>query len=434
MSGTAENAPSTHLTPNIPLTDESPSFANKLLFFLLLSGPPKLRLRDPSASLNDEIDWVIVLQLIVWGIAGCWVLLNYSYTRRRRTATSQSSSLPTLSVLLIALLSLSIFFSEAPVFCAFKVYQLAITFAFVMLFTRRFGINETLQNLFLGCGILTLADILAAFVMPDLVFVESELGSMRFRGDLIAQTGCVSVIGLILLLTAKSDLPKKWFFFWAMTFGSVLVLSLMRTSYLVLLFVFLLAALRRPAIPVLRRVATISMLALPLVADMLITALNAERKVEDIWTLSERVGLWSYLIDATLDKGPYLGLGYFAASRIYAPQFNPNLGTAHSAFMEIYVGGGFVTLIAFLLIWMVLSWKVLRLYFTRSGKTEFAIVALFCAALFLNAIGGELQADPSGFCFWCVIAAVAVLPHQHPSLALPAPSPHGRGASVPQGA
>ena len=68
--------------------------------------------------------------------------------------------------------------------------------------------------------------------MPDLVFVESELGSMRFRGDLIAQTGCVSVIGLILLLTIKSDLPRKKFIFWAVTFGGVLVFSLMRTSYL----------------------------------------------------------------------------------------------------------------------------------------------------------------------------------------------------------
>jgi hypothetical protein len=108
---------------------------------------------------------------------------------------SHSSSLPTLSTLLIALLSLSILFSEAPVFSAFKVYQLAVTFAFVMLFTRRFGINETLNNLFLGCAALTLTDIVAAFVMPDLVFVESEIGSMRFRGDLIAQTGCVSIIG-----------------------------------------------------------------------------------------------------------------------------------------------------------------------------------------------------------------------------------------------
>lgn len=401
---------------NVALPDgTAPSFGNKLLFFLLLSGPPKFRLRDPSASLNDEIDWVILLQVIVWGIAGCWVLLNYWRRQRRGAAiVSHSSSLPILTTLLIALLALSVFFSEAPVLSAFKVYQLAITFAFVMLFTSRFGIAETFNYLFLGCGILSLADIVAALVMPNLVFVESELGSTRFRGDLIAQTGCVSVIGLILLLTVKSDLPRKKFIFWAITFGGVLVFSLMRTSYVILLLVFLLAAVRRPAIPVLRRIATIALLALPFVADMLITALNAERKVEDIWTLSERVGLWSYLIEITLAQGPYLGLGYFAASRIYAPEFNQGLGTAHSAFMEVYVGGGLVSLIVFLAIWAVLGWRVLKLYIARSGRTDFAIVALFCAALCLNAIGGELQADTAGFCFWCVVAAVALLPGQVP--------------------
>jgi hypothetical protein len=284
-----------------------------------------------------------------------------------------------------------------------------------MLFTKRFGIDETLNNLFIGCGILTLADIVAAFVMPNLVLVESELGSVRFRGDLIAQTGCVSVIGLLLLLTAKSDVSRKKFGFWAMTFGSVLVFSLMRTSYVILLAVFVLAAVKRPAIAVLRRVSTIALLTLPFVADMLMSGLNAQRKSEDIWTLSERAGLWSYLVETTLDRGPYFGLGYFAASRIYAPEFNPNLGTAHSAFMEVYVGGGCVALIAFLLMWVVLGWKVMRLYCSRPGKTEFAIVALFCAALFLNAMGGELQADPAGFCFWCVVAAMVVFRNQSSS-------------------
>lgn len=246
--------------------------------------------------------------------------------------------------------------------------------------------------------------------MPELVFVQSEFGSVRFRGDLIAQTGCVSVIGLILLLTAKSDLPKAKFAFWAVTFGGVLVFSLMRTSYLILFVVLLLASLRRPPIPVLRRVVTLALLTLPPLFATLITALNAERKIEDIWTLSDRIGLWAYLIDATVAHGPLFGLGYFAASRIYGPEYNPDLGNAHSAFMEVYVGGGLVSLVTFLVIWLILSRKVLKLYLSRPGSIGFAITGLFCAALFLNAVGGELQADPAGFCFWCVLATVAVLP------------------------
>jgi O-Antigen ligase len=390
-----------------------PSLTYRVLFFLLLSGPPKFRLRDPSDSLAYTLDWATMLQVIVWGIAGCWLFLDTSHETRAETGDqSRLSSLQTLTMVLVGLLGVSVFFSESPGFSAFKVYQLGVTVAFIMRFTDRFGITETLNNLFLGCGILTLADIAAAFLMPGLVFVQSEFGSARFRGDLIAQTGAVSVIGLILLLTIKSDLPRKKFIFWAVVFGGVLAFSLMRTSYLILLIFLLLALVRRPAIPVLRKIATLTLLVLPFVADGLITALNAERKAEDLLTISGRLGLWSYLIETTVDKGPWFGLGYFVASRIYAPEFNPDLGTAHSAFLEIYVGGGLLSLVTFLLIWAILGWRILKLYLSRPGKTGFAIVGLFCAALFLNGVGGELQAEPAGFCFWCVVAAVISLPFE----------------------
>jgi hypothetical protein len=392
----------------------SPSLIYRVLFFLLLSGPPKFRLRDAADSLALTLDPVILLQVIVWGVAGCWLFLDTSYEIRSEISDQpRLSSLQILSIILIGLLGVSVFVSDAPSLTAFKVYQLGVTIAFIMRFTGRFGITETLNNLFLGCGILTLADIAAAFLMPQLVFVESELGGTRFRGDLIAQTGTVSVIGLILLLTIKSDLPRKKFLFWAAAFGGVLVFSLMRTGYLILFLFLILAVIRRPAIPILRKVATLTLLTIPFVADSLISALNAERKVEDLLTISGRIGLWSYLIEKTVEKGPWFGLGYFSASRIYAIEFNPALGTAHSAFMEIYAGGGMLSLIAFVLIWAVLGWRVMKLYLSRPGKTGFSIVGLFCAAFFLNAIGGELQAEAAGFCFWCVVAAVVALPSEN---------------------
>jgi hypothetical protein len=387
-----------------------PSLGTRVLFFLLLSGPPKFRLRDPSASLDSTIDWVIVLQIIVWIMAGCWALSNHAYWSNRDShQRAVSTKLEIMSATLFALLSLSAFFSGAPTFSAFKVYQLAVTFAVVTLFVRKFGIATLLNNLFFGCGILAVADIVAAFVTPSMVLVLSELGTTRFRGDLIAQTGTVSVIGLFLLLTSKSDLPKGQFAFWAVILGTVLVFSLARTSYLAVFILVLLAALRRPPIPVLRRVVTLVLLVLPLVFGVLLSALNTQRQAEDIWTLSDRVGLWSYLIDVTVQHGPWLGLGYFAASRIYAPEYNPALGTAHSAFMEIYAGGGLISLAVFLGIWIVMAVQIARLYLARPDRIGFALVALFCAALFLNAIGGELQAEPAGFCFWCVVASLPVL-------------------------
>ena len=388
-----------------------PSCGVRVLFFLLLSGPPKFRLRDPSASLDVTVDVVIMMQILVWVVAGCWVLWNIDkWSIGKEPEKSRFTALELMSGILFALLTLSVLFSEAPALSAFKVYQLVVTFSFVTLFVKKFGVFELLNNLFIGCGVLALADILAAATMPDLVFVESELGLMRFRGDLIAQTGIISVIGLFLLLTIKSDLPTSRVVFWAVVLGSVLVSSLSRTSYMAVLFVLALAALRRPSIPVLRHVVTLVLLILPLAFGVLLDALNSRRAVEDIWTLSDRLGLWAYLVEATITRGPWLGLGYFAASRVYAPEYNPGLGTAHSAFMEVYVGGGIISLVVFLCIWLVLATKVTRLYLHRPDRTGFAIVSLFWAALFLNAVGGELQADPAGCCFWSVVAALPLVP------------------------
>lgn len=391
------------------VTDRSALY-DRILFFLILSGPPKFRLRDPNASLEGLIDWVILLQLAVWLWAGFWVWRNTrEYSKANGSSPFMEDWLGKLSIALIALLALSVLFSEAPAFSAFKVYQLAVLFGFVTLFARKFGVEELFSNLFWACAILALVDVVAAVVMPDLVFVESELGDMRFRGDLLAQTGIVSLIGLCLLLTIKSELPKLKFTFWLVVLGGVLVTSLMRTSYVALLTVLFLAAIRRPAIPLLRRLTTLAIFATPVMANAVLSALDARRQVEDIWTLSDRLGLWSYLIDTAASNGPWLGLGYFAASRVYAPEYNPGLGTAHSAFIEVYVGGGLVSFAIFMCIWVVTALGVWRIYVSRPDKLGFAFVALFCAAFFLNAIGGELQADPAGFCFWAIVAGLSAM-------------------------
>lgn len=384
------------------------SLSSRVLFFLILSGPPKFRLRDPNASLEGTIDWVVLLHLIVWCWAGLWVFC-VAREHARTVPQTRLSILEKLTLAFIGALGISVFFSAAPAFSAFKVYQLAITVWFITTFLNKYGVSELFENLFLGCGILAVADVIAAVVMPDLVFVESELGMMRFRGDLIAQTGIVSLIGLFLLLTIKSDLPKIKFLFWLSLFGGVLVASLMRTSYLTVLVVLFLAAIRRPAIPVLRKITVLAMASIPLLSGMLLSALDSRRQAEDLWTLSDRVGLWAYLIDAVSTRGPLLGLGYFAASRVYAPEYNPGLGTAHSAFIEVLVGGGLLSLSIFLCIWFVLAKKVWKLYLSRPDRFGFAYVALFCAALTLNAVGGELEAEPAGFCFWCLVVGLSVV-------------------------
>lgn len=386
----------------------NPSFGVLLLFLLLFSGPPKLRMRDPGASLEGLIDWSILLNVSAWIIGGFWV-----WSKRKLWRLQDGFALlpieEKLTLLLFGFLGISIGFSPAPAFSAFKVYQLIVTYAFIKTYVSEFGIPQLLKTLFWCCAILSLADVLAGLIAPSLVFFESELGTLRFRGDLIAQTGVVSLLGLILLLTSQSDLPRKQWSFWFVVFGGVLVFSLMRTSYLAMVVVLVLAVIKRPAIPILKRLSTLAVLSAPLFLGFALSALDKYRKAEDIWTLSSRVGLWTYLLDATVSQGPWLGLGYFAASRVYAPEFNPELGTAHSAFMEIYVGGGLVSLSIFCLIWIIVATRTTKLFFQRSDRYAFAMVSLFCAALFLNLIGGELQAEPSGFCFWCLVAVLPAM-------------------------
>src|SRR5271156_3707747 len=92
-------------SPDIPKNVSrfgGPSLLYRILFFLLLSGPPRFRLRDPTDSLNTSLDWVVLLQVIVWGIAGCWLILDASYEIQAKTADqSRLSSLEILSIILI---------------------------------------------------------------------------------------------------------------------------------------------------------------------------------------------------------------------------------------------------------------------------------------------------------------------------------------------
>src|SRR5438477_8053641 len=65
----------------IPVVEQlRPGWAVTLLFVLLFSGPPSFRIRDPEASLVGEIDYVVILRLLVTMAAAIWVL--YQWRRR----------------------------------------------------------------------------------------------------------------------------------------------------------------------------------------------------------------------------------------------------------------------------------------------------------------------------------------------------------------
>jgi O-antigen ligase len=196
-------------------------------------------------------------------------------------------------------------------------------------------------------------------------------------------------------------------------FGGVTLFSLMRTSYLALVIFFGFAVLKAPGIKMLRRYATCFFVSLPLLVFAGAWAqLEEYRPTETVWTLSDRVGLWSYLLDAMWSKSRWLGLGYFSASRIYGPEFNEGLGTAHSVFVEVLTGGGITAFVPFLVIWI---WLVFVAVQTARGKMErssFVAVSLLLTITPLLIVGSELEADPAGFTFWIIVAVLPIL-QQH---------------------
>ena len=43
-----------------------PTVIAAVLFLLILTGPPRFRVRDPEASLRGDRDWVVILRVVVW--------------------------------------------------------------------------------------------------------------------------------------------------------------------------------------------------------------------------------------------------------------------------------------------------------------------------------------------------------------------------------
>ena len=386
---------------------EVPRSWDWVLFFLLFSGPPKLRLRDPSASLEGVIDWVVILQVVTWGLAGIWVLKKL---RTRKKLGWKFSSIEKLSLVFVACLAFSIFFSEGPALTIFKVYQLAISVLFTSAFVHVYGPKSALRGIFVGSAILCVADVVAVFIAPTMVFGETELGAVRFTGSLLGETGVVGVFALVLFLT---DVHKRGTLKTAVSlliFGCVSLFSFMRTSYLAFFAFLIFSIWKAPDLKLLKRVTRWALVGIPIAIMWGAVAVFGQyRSSEEIWTLSDRLGLWAYLLDAMWTKSPLFGLGYFAASRIYGPEYNPGLGTAHSVFIEVLVGGGIVSFIVFIFIWCYLFYLAFRLGGKAPDPVSFSALGVLLVTTLFVLIGSELEASPAGFAVWVLVASIPLL-------------------------
>jgi hypothetical protein len=408
LAVTAGSAPRFSLS----LLYRRPTVIAATLFLLILSGPPQFRIRDPEASLRGDMDWVVALHAVVWGAAGLWVLWQIAirFQERRRLLRLRLPQI--LGLALVLTLALSAWKSEAPLFTAFKVYQMLVSMLFTQIFAERFGVWTLLKTTLWGNVLLAAAIALCAFLVPDEVWTASEFNPdpSRLFGDLIAPTGVVAALAIILLLTNTYKVWRILPLCLLSGLFALLLLSLMRTAYIAIFVFFAIVLLKRPNIKPLRRIAyVLCLLLVMLYAFGRLPSISDYRDPGTVSNLGDRIGLWRYLTAETVSRSPWLGLGYYSASRIYGPEYNPGLGTAHSMFIEVLAGGGILSFALILALCATLSTYALRLLLSRRDRLTFALSTLFITSLLFGFMGDEIHSGPVAIGFWISVAALPVM-------------------------
>ena len=388
----------------------SPSWSATILFFLLFSGPPMFRMRDPNASLEGVIDPIVVMQVSVWIIAGLWTLLEVHRCSKVQALTVSVGGKLGLGMAL--LLCLSVPTSEAPALSAYKIGQMLVSIVFTWLFVERYGIATSLRYIFLGSVGLCAGIAISAFVAPDLVLFQESHG-LRLRGEFIADTGVVTSYAIMLLLIRSRRIAGIIFWPLLAMLVTLSALSLTREAWFVVFAFAVLFFTKRMRSAFVRNMGYVTFVVLPaFFLFYILPALQMYRSTETIWTLSDRIGLWLYLAGITLARSPWIGLGYYSASRVFGPEYNPGLGTAHSMFMEVFVGGGVLSLIPFLALCMLSLYRASLLILKGKTLVEFTCGMLFFASVAFGAMGADFGYGPMGITFWTLVAAIPLIPKQ----------------------
>jgi O-antigen ligase len=391
-----------------------PDLIVTVLCLLLFTGPPKFRVRDPQASLSGLLDPSLILNVLVWLAGGTWVAV-----RAWRAWTDRRFRIPLFlshgfAAPVVALLGVSTLVSLDPKVTAFKVFQITVAVLFTAFFIESYGIERFLKILLAGCAVLCTLIVVCSAVAPDLVLSVSETGAPRLRGEAIADAGVVAVLGTILLFTTRRKLSLTTFLLLSMLFGSVLFFSLARIAWLAVAVFFAIAVLKRPRIHTMKWIYAFWVAVIVALLVGAVSQVDMLRDPESVSDLSGRLGLWAYLGTVTLSQSPWLGLGYFAASREIGMEYDPELGSGHSIFFDVFVGGGIVTECAFLVLVSAMMVYAFKLLWRRRDSESFAVSNLMIAAFLVGAVGANIDSSPFGFTFWALVTMLPLLTSQSP--------------------
>jgi O-antigen ligase len=198
--------------------------------------------------------------------------------------------------------------------------------------------------------------------------------------------------------------------FWGASslFGALLVASRTRSAYVALLVFLAIGFVHGKRLRVRKVVLPLAALVLSVfLMDTLSSTVDyLVRERESIESMSDRLPLWQHLTSVVMRESPITGLGYYAASRVVATEYNPVLGNAHSAFFEVLVGGGLLGAALYLVLCASLVRFAVRLLSVASGQpSSVAAAGLLSVALMMGlTTPAALQPGPLGFAFWSLTA------------------------------
>jgi O-antigen ligase len=239
------------------------------------------------------------------------------------------------------------------------------------------------------------------------------LGQTRVVGNHLADLGEVAAIGLVFCLSSMPRLREPIFWGALSLFSGLLVASRTRSVYIALLSFLMIGFTRGRGLRVRQLIVPLVALGFGLfVMDaMTSTTEFLVRDPESVRTMSDRIPLWQHLTSTVMREAPLTGLGYYAASRVYAPEYNPGLGSAHSVFFEVLVGGGILGAALYLVLCGSLVWFAVRLLSLASGRpSAVAAAGLLSVALLIGVVSeSALHAGPLGFAFWSTTAVLPAL-------------------------
>lgn len=406
------------------------------MFLAILSGPPRLRVRDPLASLSGVVDYAVLISALVWGLAAFWVFLNLGGFLLLRKSLPRFEPLVVLALLLGALLSLSALLANPILLPLYRAIQTLIAVMFGFFWVRRFGIDSTLRHLLAGFIAMGIAIGVCAVATPGLVwvdeggtalqaakfgegFVDFAEGAARLRGDYIGPTGTTAVIGLVLLLGYPTlllrypTLKRRVAYLFAVALLLTLfILARERAAYVAFALFVLLAYVSFPASRPLR----LFLYSLPIGASIVIVAgwvapLSGWliREQDTVSTLSDRIPLWQFTASYVVENVFWFGYG-LSANRTITLAYNEGLGTSHSAYLEIFSGGGMISFAVFMVLLVLELAVAIRLLAWFGRRPEvFVIVSLLLATIVFGVVSEEIViASPASLVFWVLPSLLSV--------------------------